>query len=224
MLEIQNWLNLFCKTLNKQFGDRIWFVGLQGSYGRNEATDNSDIDVVVILDTLQPQDLCRYREMLDTLPQRAKICGFISGKAELQLWEPSDLFQFYYDTAPIQGSLDCLLPRIDRDAAERAVHSGVCNIYHACAHNIVHEQNVEILTGLFKSARFVIQAICFLQTGYYCKEKSALQNAVNEAERQILDIETELKANSTANETQFDAYSETLLLWAQKWITDIDAE
>ena len=40
------------------FGERLWFVGLQGSYGRGEATDTSDIDVVsLFLDTLNIDDL-----------------------------------------------------------------------------------------------------------------------------------------------------------------------
>lgn len=222
MVDIQKWLDLFCAELGRVFGDRIWFVGLQGSYGRNEATDTSDIDVVVILNVLQPQDIARYRELLETLPHREKICGFLSGKAELQRWEPADLFQFYYDTAPILGSLDSLLPKIDRTAVRRAVHSGVCNIYHACVHNSVHERSSEILKGLYKSARFVIQAICFLQTGSYCKEKAFLQQSVSPSERHILKTENELKINPTVTEKQFDKYTEILFLWAQKQITDTD--
>ena len=222
MVEIQKWLDLFYAELGKVFGDRIWFVGLQGSYGRNEATEASDIDVVVILDVLQPQDITRYREMLKTLSHREKICGFLSGKAELQRWELADLFQFYYDTAPILGSLDSLLPKIDRTAVRRAVHSGVCNIYHACVHNSVHERSAEILKGLYKSARFVIQAICFLQTGSYCKEKAFLQQSVSPSERHILETENELKINPAVTAKQFDKYTEILFLWAQKQITDTD--
>ncbi len=222
MIDIQNWLHLFCAALTKLFENRVWFVGLQGSYGRNEATDESDIDVVVILDTLQPKDITRYRDMLETLPCREKICGFLSGKEELLSWEPADLFQFYYDTAPIQGSLCCLLNRIDRTAVQRAVYIGVCNIYHACVHNAVHERSPEILQGLYKSARFVIQALCFLQTGNYCKEKSVLQQAVQPAEQKILDAEKLLKTSPVIVEKQFDEYAEFLFLWAQKQIIAID--
>lgn len=222
MIDIQNFLEIFVQKLSQTFKDRVWFVGLQGSYGRNEATENSDIDIVVILDTLQPQDITRYREMLKGLPCREKICGFLSGKAELLCWEPADLFQFYYDTAPIQGSLDCLLKRIDCTAVQRAVHIGVCNIYHACVHNTVHERSAELLRGLFKSARFVIQAICFLQTGNYCKERTLLQKTAQPSEQRILDIENELKTCTDFTEKQFDRYCEILFLWAQKQITDTE--
>lgn len=71
------------QNLNDTFGNRVWFVGLQGSYGRGEACDTSDIDVVVILDELSASDIGVYNAMLDTLPERELICGFLSGKNEL---------------------------------------------------------------------------------------------------------------------------------------------
>ena len=110
MIDIKIWMENFLKSLNECFGERVWFVGLQGSFARGEATENSDIDVVVILDELSATDIINYNKMLDTLPHRELICGFLSGKKEILNWEPSDLFQFYYDTKPIKGSLDELLP------------------------------------------------------------------------------------------------------------------
>ena len=130
MIEIHDWLNDFLKALNDTFAERVWFVGLQGSYGRGEATETSDIDLVVILDELGVADIQAYHAMLDTLPHRELICGFLSGKNELLHWEPSDLFQFYYDTKPIKGSLDALLPLLDSEAVNRAIKIGACNIFH----------------------------------------------------------------------------------------------
>ena len=56
----------------------------------------SDIDVVVILDELSVADIETYNAMLDTLPHRELICGFLSGQKEIMAWEPSDLFQFIH--------------------------------------------------------------------------------------------------------------------------------
>lgn len=50
------------------------------------------------------------------LPRRELLCGFVSGWAELERWDAADLFQFYHDTTPYLGTLDALLPRIDRAA------------------------------------------------------------------------------------------------------------
>jgi predicted nucleotidyltransferase len=65
VVEISSWMSMFLKTLNETFKDRVWFVGLQGSYGRGEATETSDIDMVVILDELSASDIEVYRSMLD---------------------------------------------------------------------------------------------------------------------------------------------------------------
>ncbi len=210
MIDIKNWIAEFTNKVEQTFFDRVWFIGLQGSYGRGEATDTSDIDVVVILDELRMNDLKTYRDMLDTLQNRQLICGFISGKDELLNWEASDLFQFYYDTTPIKGTLDCLLEKIDKHAVMRAIKIGACNIYHACVHNFVHEKSEDILRSLYKSAAFVLQAVWFYETGKYIKSKAELQNAINPPS-DVLTNAQELKNGASV---KFEEMSELLLNWA----------
>ena len=216
MLDITSWTAKFLKTVDEAFGNRVWFVGLQGSYGRGEATDTSDIDVVVILDELSASDIQKYNAMLDALPHRELICGFLSGKDELLHWEPSDLFQFYYDTIHIKGNIDELLTVIDEAAVSRAIKIGACNIYHGCVHNMLHEKSEDILKGLYKSASFVVQAIAFKQTGKYIKHQSELRDVVSTNERVIVD--TFLKQKS-GDAVEFGAMSDTLFSWSKKWIS-----
>lgn len=211
MKDISSWMNEFLKKLEETFGERVWFVGLQGSYSRGEATETSDIDVVVILDALTAEDIRAYNAMLDTLSHRELICGFLSGKAELLHWDPSDLFQFYYDTTPLQGSLDELLPRIDTDAVRRAIHMAACNIYHGCVHNMLHEKSEDILRALYKSASFAIQAIYFLETGNYIRRTSDLLPAVSGPEQVVLETYTHIKNGGAVD---FPAMSHTLFAWA----------
>ena len=217
MIDISVWMQDFLQTLNATFANRVLFVGLQGSYGRGEATETSDIDVVAILDELSASDIQKYNTMLDTLLHREQICGFLSGKDELLNWEPSDLFQFYYDTSPIQGSLDELLAVIDETAVDRAIKIGACNIYHGCVHNILHEKSDEILYGLYKSASFVVQAIAFKQTGKYIKTQKDLLGVVSADERKIIEIFLKLKNGDTV---EFGTMSEFLFAWAKKQITE----
>ena len=81
MIDITMWMQNFLQTLNETFANRVWFVGLQGSYGRGEATETSDIDIVVILDELSAVDIQAYNSMLDTMAHRELICGFLSGSS-----------------------------------------------------------------------------------------------------------------------------------------------
>ena len=215
MIEISSWMDKFVGALDASFKKRVWFVGLQGSYGRGEATETSDIDVVVILDELTAQDIQIYNAILDTLPNRELICGFVSGKEELLNWEPSDLFQFYHDTTPIKGSLDELLSVIDKTAIARAIKSGACNIYHGCVHNMLHEKSDEILKGLYKSASFVVQAICFQETGCYIKSQKDLLVKVSGDEKSIVENFLSLK---NGGKVDFEEMSNTLFAWSKKWI------
>ncbi|MBQ3518921.1 MAG: nucleotidyltransferase domain-containing protein [Clostridia bacterium] len=218
MTDISLFTDLFLSRLQQVFCDRVWFVGLQGSYGRGEATEHSDIDMVVILDELTADDLKVYNRFLDTLPHRELICGFLSGKQELLNWDPADLFQFYYDTTPIRGSLDELLPLLDETAVQRAIRTGVCNIYHGCVHNMLYEKSEEILRSLYKSASFVVQAIVFMQTGTYVKHQKDLLCVVTKDEQTIVNTFLALKNGA---KVEFNDMSETLFSWASKWIGKI---
>ncbi|MBQ9951815.1 MAG: nucleotidyltransferase domain-containing protein [Clostridia bacterium] len=216
MIEISAWMDVFLQKLNETFGDRTWFVGLQGSYGRGEATETSDIDIVVILDELSAVDIQTYNNMLDTLSHRELICGFLSGKTEIIHWEPSDLFQFCHDTTPIKGSLEEVMAAIDESAVDRAIKIGACSIFHGCVHNMLYEKSEDILRGLYKAASFVVQAIAFRQTGKYIRHQKELLQVVSGGERDVVEIFLKLKNGGTVD---FNYMSETLFDWAQKWIS-----
>ena len=217
MVDITTWMNDFLQNLNHTFENRVWFVGLQGSYGRGEATETSDIDVVVILDELSAMDIQTYNKMLDTLPHRELICGFLSGKDDIMNWEPSDLFQFCHDTTPIKGSLDEVLTLVDENAVNRAIKTGACNIFHGCVHNMLYEKSEDILRGLYKSASFVVQAIVFKQTGNYIKHQEELLAVANLNEQAIINTFLSLKKGGTVD---FIPMSETMFTWSKKWISE----
>ena len=216
MINIDTWMKNYLQILNETFGNRVWFVGLQGSYGRGEATETSDIDVVAILDELSAADIQSYHAMLDTLPHRELICGFLSGKEEIMNWEPSDLFQFYHDTTPIKGSLDEVMAVIDESAVSRSIKIGACNVYHGCVHNMLYEKSEDILRGLYKSASFVVQAIAFKQTGNYISHQKELLQIVDSDERVVVETFLNLKNGGTV---ELNLMSETLFAWAKKWIS-----
>ena len=217
MVDITTWMNDFLQNLNHTFENRVWFVGLQGSFARGEATETSDIDIVVILDELSAMDIQTYNKMLNTLPHRELICGFLSGKDDIMNWEPYDLFQFCYDTTPIKGSLDEVISLVDESAVNRAIKIGACNIFHGCVHNMLHEKSEEILRGLYKSASFVVQAIVFKQNGNYIKHQEELLTVANLNEQAIINTFLSLKKGGTVD---FISMSEMLFDWSKKWISE----
>lgn len=212
MIDINLWTEKFLGALDEAFPNRIYFAGLQGSYSRGEATDKSDIDMVVILDELSAEDIAIYNKMLDTLPHRELICGFLSGKDEILNWEASDLFQFYYDTTPVRGSLDEILILLDEVAINRAIKTATCNIYHGCVHNMLYEKSEDILRGLYKSASFTLQAIAFRDTGKYIRHQRDLLSVLSGEDRVICETFLKLKNGDKA---ELGTMSEALFNWAK---------
>lgn len=209
MTDIELWMSRFAEAVQAEFGGRIVCIGLQGSRARGEAAPQSDIDTVVILDKLSYADLQRYRRLLAKLEHRELICGFISGRDELYHWSRSELFQFYHDTRPMMGSLDFIAPLISETDIRRAIHEGACGIYHACAHNALHERDIQALKTLFKSAFFVLQAKHYLATGLYISRRADLLPALNGLDSEILESGMHPFAAGT-----LDELSEKLFRWS----------
>lgn len=220
----KEWLKNFAEEIKKGFENRVEFIGLQGSHGRGEASEESDIDIVVILDRVGIEDLKKYDEIISQMEDREKICGFISGKEELICWEKADAFQFYYDTEPLVGNIDFLLPTIKKSDIRRAVLVGSCNVYHMCGHNILHEKDLEILFSLYKAASFVLQAKYYYETGRYIKKKADLLPKLSEENRKILRIYMEIKKIENISEEQFFNYSAELFNWSGSLIKEYKME
>lgn len=188
MTDIENWLENYCALMLKTFGSRVEFIGIQGSRGRGEAREDSDIDIVLILDNVSASDLEKYDEAISAMSERELVCGFVSDMEELENWDRADLFQFCYDTRDLFGSLEKLRNSISRKDAARAAHTGACNIYHSLVHNMVHEKSSEILQGLFKHAGFVLRAEYFCKEGVYLKTREELINSLGGSEKKIAEL------------------------------------
>lgn len=150
------------------------------------------------------------------MPYKEKACGFISGHSEISSWEQSDLFQFYYDTQPIYGSIDYLLPLINKDDVKRAIKIGACNLYHACCHNFIYENNSETLSALYKSAISVLQAKYFYETNQYISSKIDLEKHLSGLDKDILNICMDRKKLTAMDGTDLVSYYDKILAWSSK--------
>ena len=217
MIETGKWMEQYQRVVRNLFGKRILFIGLQGSYGRGEANENSDIDVVLILDMVSINDLKQYKQGVRVLPDWQLICGFVSGKEEVAGWCRADLFQFYHDTVSYYGNLDDIIPGLNSEDARRAVLLGACNLYHMCSHNYLHSNDMDILKGTYKSALFVLQAKHYSQNGYYIKSHKALGDVLSGTDLKVYLYAEQLKNADTSQPIQ-EVYWETMLQWTSSLI------
>ena len=211
-MDARRWMAQLEEALHRQFGERLVFLGLQGSHARGEAGPDSDIDAVVILDRLTAEDLNAYRTILDGMPFREQACGFVCGMSELENWDPSDLLSVCLDTLPVVGSLDSVASKLTMEDARRAVQIGAGNLYHGAVHNLLHRRAERTLRGLFKAAMFVLRMDCYAQTGDYVRDSGALAQRLDGLKRRVADDAIALRNGASVED--FDGLSERLMALA----------
>ena len=162
MVEIERWMEELAGRLAERFGPRLLFLGLQGSYGRGEANEDSDIDVVTVLDRVELSDLDLYRAIVGDMPEGEKACGFLCGAAELKSWSKYDLCQLARDTRDVYGRLKPLLPTLGREDLAQAAAIGASGLYHAAVHTYLYAPREEwpgFLKEAHKSVFFTLRAL-----------------------------------------------------------------
>lgn len=208
------WLDGLIGKLQAELGERVLFVGLQGSYRRGEATEESDIDVVTILDKVDLPTLDAYRRLVRSMPQGELACGFLCGREELLRWPRFDLLQMVLDTQPRLGSWEDLLPGFMAEDTAEAVRVGASGLYHAGVHCWLYEQDrAAALRGLAKSVFFLLRMEAYQKTGRYCINKKELEGCISEEERPLLALSRD-PAGATADLAQVERLYAQLLPWS----------
>ena len=64
MFRVDEYIDELIVLLKDIFGERLMYIGLQGSYLRNEETKSSDIDIMAVIDNLSVEDLKNYQKAL----------------------------------------------------------------------------------------------------------------------------------------------------------------
>ena len=191
MIDIEDYLQKQIGACKNTFRERLLYVGLQGSYMRDEATDQSDVDVMIILEDFSVADMDAYRKILKKIGAYEKSCGFICGRNEMLLWNPLEVCQLRHTTKDLFGELKDYLPSATRQDEINYVKLSLGNLYHELCHRYIHaerEKNMAAFRRTCKSAFFLIQNLHFLESGSFAVTKRALKEQVPEEDRAILEM------------------------------------
>ncbi len=221
MFQLEKYIDdLICECKNV-FGERLLYVGLQGSYLRKEAHENSDIDIMVIIDDMTVNDLNDYRNVLMLIGYFEKSCGFICGKEELQNWNPLEICQLLHTTKDYYGKLKDFVPSYTYEDERNYVKLSLGNLYHELCHRYIHsdkKKNEDKLPMTCKSIFFIIQNIHYLNTGIFITTKQELLECVKEEDKRILKIAELLKNSSEYN---FDEVFADIFQWCKETLIHI---
>lgn len=211
---IEKWLNEISLKIKEHFKGRVLFIGYHGSYRRAEATVDSDIDMVVILDKLDLEDLKEYKKIVQTMPHSEKACGFISGKKEIENWSKSDVFQFAYETEALYGELSEIITPLNIDDVKLAVKTGAENLYHSACHSFLYDKDLkQSLKNLYKMTFFILQAQYFLQNKKYVLTKNELINLLSGEDKIILENCINSARISEVSESEINELYDILIKW-----------
>ena len=213
MIDIEDYLQKQIGACKNTFCERLLYVGLQGSYMRDEATDQSDVDVMIILEDFSVADMDAYREILKKIGAYEKSCGFICGRNEMLLWNPLEVCQLRHTTKDLFGELKDYLPSATRQDEINYVKLSLGNLYHELCHRYIHadrEKNLAAFRRTCKSAFFLIQNLHFLESGSFAVTKRELKEQVSEEDRAILEMA------EYPDEYDFDTAFRLLFRWCQR--------
>lgn len=188
MIEIESWAGELARKLKDAFGGRVLFVGYQGSYGRGEATEGSDIDIVCVLEDVGVRDLGVYRRLVGEMPWGELACGFLCGVKELLAWPRWDLYGLVLDTKPVWGDLGALVPAFNKEDAREALRNGVANLYHGAVHTYLYGGAGEALPGLGKAAFFCLRFWALVRYGVYYPSRRELGDVLDGREKAVLEL------------------------------------
>lgn len=221
MFKVEEYMSKLITALKANFADRLLYVGLQGSYLRGEATEKSDIDVMVILDGLDVPDLLLYKNIINSLEEPDKSCGFICGKSDIANWNTLEICNLLHSTKDYYGKLKDFVPEYTKKDVEQFVKYSVGNLYHEICHRYLHsdlKESKENLPYTYKSVFFILQSVYYLRDKVFYPTKKELIKHLSDRDREMMERAARLiKCETFDFEDEFSA----LMQWCQEILKEV---
>ena len=215
MFHSEDYMRQLIDLLKGSFHDRLCYVGLQGSYMRGEATEDSDIDPMVVIDRLTVADLDSYKQIISHMECPEKSCGFICGKQDLMCWNPLEICHLLHTTKDYYGKLAELVPTYTDDDVRNFVRLSVNNLYHEITHRYIHgspDENAARIASSYKGVFFILQNVHYLETGVFVQGKAELLERLEDEDREILTVAI---AVGNGESFDFDTIFSVLHIWCR---------
>ena len=218
MFDKDKYIQKLIRLLEAAYGERLLYVGLQGSYLRGEATADSDLDIMVVVEKLSVRDLAEYRKAISSLEDYDKSCGFICGREELQNWNPLEICHVLHTTKDYYGTLAEWIPAYTEEDVRNYVKLSLNNLYHEICHRYIHaprEKNEVKIACSCKAVFFILQNMHYLDSGVFVCTKKELSSMLKGKDRLVMDAAIALSGGESFD---FDEVFALLFSWCQEAI------
>lgn len=221
MINIESYIAELISSLQNSLDHNLLYVGLQGSYLRGEATESSDVDIMVILDSLTVSDLDTYRSVIQSLDYYERSCGFICSKEDIAAWNPLEICHLIHSTKDYYGKLREFVPAYTEQDIRNFVKMSLNNLYHELCHRYIHsspERNAAALPGTYKGVFFILQNMHYLNTGFFTPTREELLAQLKGKHKAVLERSM---AYSQGKAFDFRESYELLLTWCQETLQSV---
>ena len=188
--DMENYVDTLITALRKEFGRRLLYVGLQGSWMRGEASEDSDIDIMAVLDELSPADMDAYRRVVKSLEYADRSCGFLCGRKDLLEWNRCEICHLVHTTRDCFGRLAGLVPEYTKEDVLEYIRIMTGNLYHALCHSRVHGKEAaweNMLQDACKQAFFILQNKRYVESGTFAVSKAELLELLSGTDARVLE-------------------------------------
>jgi len=188
---IECYMEKLVEALLAAFGHELLYVGLQGSYLRGEATESSDIDAMVILETADLPALARYREVIESLGDSDKACGFLCGRADMAHWNTLEIPHLLHATKDYYGRLADFVPPCTDEDLRQFVRLSLGNLLHELTHRFIHrpaERSYAALADMHRPVFFILQNLLYWRDGIYPESRAALTGLLTGEDKAVWEM------------------------------------
>lgn len=230
---IDIWLETLLEKIKNTYGKRLLFAGHIGSWARGEAGPASDIDVNVILSSIEPNDITKYREIIKSMPYAEKACGFIADKTEMDAWPKQDLFHFIQGCHVLFGNMDAVVNFPQPQYILDYIKNSTAALLHGARHRLIYSpdlsQEIPLIKDAYKSIFFILQSWLFVQKGnFYQKKSELIENLSDALDKEVFNVnynwskmEDEIAKNPEKYLVLLADWSKQMLLLANQAEKDI---
>ncbi len=220
MVEIESYTGRLLEKLKERFGGRLVYLGLQGSYLRGEAGENSDIDIMAVLNELTLEDMDAYRAVVEEMEESGRACGFICSREDLRCWNRCEIGHLLHTTKDLYGRLAELTPDYSPEDVREYVRILVGNLYHGICHPYIHSADPlsgERLEAAYKQVFFILQNKQYLESGLWGGTKRELLGMLQEEDGALLGTAMRMGTEGApVDEAERRALLRQIMEWCQR--------
>ena len=227
--QVDAWLAGFLAKLKERFGDRLIWVGLHGSWGRQEARPESDIDCMVVIDRIEDSDLYAFRDIVSSMPDAQTVgSGLLLSTAELREAPRFYLVQFFYGRRVLYGSLQGIVTPPGPEELITDIRLKASDNLHAARHYLLYPHDlpkvVHKLKYPFKNCFYALQSWLLLTQGKYVPAKNEILECLdNPDDREAVRVARDWYKLTNDLTVHAQYYIELLERWSRGMIAKLES-